>query len=184
MFEYIPNPRPSPVKLNPIDQDTTGLMQALKVYTEEAVKDLLLPVRVQKVGETESFRPPDVYKMRLPDSKSATKKAPYILHQLLTTRNQQERGEDLESSALVRSIFCVYCDDEQEGGLHLLNVMERFRIPLLKRPLIGIGGQFELNLQEGIESLVYPDDTAPYFAGEIITTWRIPPVKREVPEIW
>ena len=169
---------------NPVAQDSTALMQALKEYTEDAVKDLLLPVRVQKLGETESFKAPDVYKMRLPDSKSAAKKAPYILHQLLTTRNQQERGEDLESSAVVRSIFCVYCNNEQEGGLHLLNMMERFRIPLLKNPLIGVGGQFELNLQEGVESLVYPDDTAPYFAGEIITTWRIPPVKREVLQVW
>ena len=180
---FIPDVERQVVK-HPIAQDSTALLTALEVFTKDAMKDLYLPVRIQKVNEEESFRPPDVYKMRLPDSKSAQKKAPYILHQLVTTRNQQERGEDLESSAVIRSIFCAYCDDEQEGALHLLNMMERFRVPLLKNPLIGDGGQFELNLQDGLESLIYPDDTAPYYAGEMISTWRIPPVKREVPQLW
>ena len=180
---FIPIPDP---KINrvPIAQSSIALLEALSEYTHDAEKDLHLPVRIQKNGEEQSYRPPDVYLMRLTDSKSAQKKAPYILHQLVTFRNQQERGEDLESFALVRSIFCAYCDDEQEGSLYLLNMMERFRIPLLANPLIGKGGQFELNLQEGLESLIYPDDTAPYFVGETMTTWRIPPVKREVPQIW
>ncbi len=159
------------------------LLETLKAYTEQAEKDLLLPVRVQRIGEVPITRPPDVYKMRLPDSKSAEKKAPYILHQVITSLDRQQRGEQLESDALIRSIFCAYSEDEQEGALHLLNMMERFRIPLLKDPWIA-NGQFELNLQEGMESLVYPDDTAPYFVGEMITHWRMPPVKREVPVIW
>lgn len=183
MSGFIPDVQRQVVK-HPVAQDVTALLQALVEYTNDAEKELYLPVRIQKLGETESFRTPDVYKMRLPNSKSATKKAPYILHQLVTTRNRQERGEDLESTALIRSIFCCYCDDEQEGGLHLINMMEHFRIPLLKNPLIGDGGQFELDLQDGLESMVYPDDTAPYYAGEIVSTWRIPPVKREVPQIW
>ena len=61
--------------------------------------------------------------------------------------------------------------------------MERFRIPLLRNPWIA-NGQFELDLQDGVESMIYPDDTAPYFVGEMMTTWRMPPVKREVPQIW
>ena len=163
--------------------DPVALLEALREYTCDAEKDLYLPVRVQKNGEEQIFRPPDVYRMRLPDSKSATKKAPYILHQFVTSRDIQNRGEDLESNALVRSIFCAYSDDEQEGALHLLNMMTRFRIPLLANPWIA-KGKFELNLQEGVESLIYPDDTAPYFAGEMMTNWRMPPVKREVPQIW
>ena len=183
MSGFIPIPNLKVAQL-PIDQNIVALMEALKEYTEEAEKDLLLPTRIQAKGEEQKYRPPDVYRMRLPDSKSAQKKAPYILHQLVTTRDQQSRGEDLESSAVIRSIFCAYSEDEQEGSLHLLNMIERFKIPLLKNPLIGKGGQFELNLQEGPESLIYPDDTAPYFIGEMITTWNIPPIKREVPEIW
>ncbi len=183
MSGFIPIPTGESGHHVPIGADAVALLNALKEYTKEAEKDLLLPVRIQKKGEEQTFRPPDVYLMRLPDSQNAAKKAPYILHQFVTSRDQQERGEDLESSALIRSIFCAYCDDEQEGSLHLLNMMSRFRIPLLKDPWIN-KGQFELNLQEGMESLIYPDDTAPYFFGEMMTNWRMPPVKREVPQIW
>ena len=80
-------------------------------------------------------------------------------------------------SAVVRSIFCVYCNDEQEGALHLLNLMERLRIRLLQD--VVIGGQFELDLEAGIEVLIYPENTAPYFAGEMSTTWKMPSVERK-----
>ena len=61
--------------------DRVRLLEALKAYTVEATKDLLLPVRVQSDSELPVMRPPAVYCMRLPDSKSAMKKTPYILHQ-------------------------------------------------------------------------------------------------------
>ena len=61
---------------------------------------------------------------------------------------------------------------------NLLNLMERLRIALLKQCVIG--NQYELNLQEGVETMIYPDDTAPYFMGEMVTTWNLPPVQREV----
>ena len=60
----------------------------------------------------------------------------------------------------------------------LLNLMERLRIYLLKQ--VVIGGQFQLDLKAGLESLVYPDDTAPYYAGEMLSTWILPAVEREV----
>ena len=84
----------------------------------------------------------------------------------------------MTSSAKVRSICCVYNDDEQEGGLMLLNLMERIRVALLRQ--VVIGEQFTLDLEAGLEVLVYPDDTAPYFVGEMISTWILPPVEREV----
>lgn len=37
----------------------------------------------------------------------------------------------------VRSIFCCYNPDEQEGDLALLNMMERFRVELLKVRKVG-----------------------------------------------
>ena len=33
---------------------------------------------------------------------------------------------------------------------------------------------------EWVESVVYPDDTAPYYAGEMIGTFHIRPIQREV----
>jgi len=161
-----------------IDSSRVDLLERLKEVTQDAIKDLILPVRIQREGEDQSYRSADVYLMRLPDSKSATKKAPYIIHQLITGRDMQEEGQRVTSTAQVRSIFCVYSDDEQEGGLMLLGLMERLRIKLLKQ--VVIGERYQLDLKQAAEALIYPDDTAPYFAGEMVTTWKIPSIEREV----
>lgn len=159
----------------------TSLLKALKERTEEATSEMLLPVQMQKgdTEESERERAASVFIGRLPDTKQNTKKAPYILHQMVSSANKQEPGEQLQSKAVVRSIFCVYCDDEQEGTLMLINLMERLRISLLKNPLIGKNA-FECDLNEGLEDLVYPDDTYPYYMGEMISVWELPPIKREV----
>lgn len=161
-----------------IDSSRVDLLERLKEVTQDAIKDLILPVRIQREGEDQSYRSADVYLMRLPDSKSATKKAPYIIHQMITGRDMQEEGQRVTSTVQVRSIFCVYSDDEQEGGLMLLGLMERLRIKLLKQ--VVIGERYQLDLTQGAEALIYPDDTAPYFAGEMVTTWKIPSIEREV----
>lgn len=157
------------------------LLYALKTFTEAAVKDLLLPVRYQKSDEEPpEDRAPLVYLMRLPDSKSATKKAPYILHQKVTSRDVQERGQITTAEATIRTVFCVYDEDEQQGGLSLNEVMDRVRIPLLRQRVLA--DQFEL-LMDGDNApqfLVYTEDLAPYYVGEMGTVWRLPPIEREV----
>ena len=113
--------------VNYIDSSRVGFLERLKEVTQEAVKDLILPTRIQKADEEQSYRAADVYLMRLPDSKSAFKKCPYILHQLITGKDIQEEGQNVASTVQVRTIFCVYNDDEQEGGLMLLGLAERLR---------------------------------------------------------
>lgn len=159
-----------------------GLLEALKAFTQEATKDLLLPVKRQR-EETEEPAPraAQVYLTRLPDIKASERKAPYIIHSVITGKDQQNQGEQLERTAVVRTIFCVYHEDEEEGGLALLNLMERLIVELLRNVTIG---SFTLDLQEGVEQLVYPDDTAPYYMAEMVTVWELPPVKREVKELW
>lgn len=158
----------------------TKLLEALRDMTQDVTRDLLLPVRQQK---DDAEKPPDrvasVYIARIPDMQQSAKKAPYVLHQIVNSKHRQEPGEQVASKVTVRSIFCVYSEDGQEGGLQLLNIMERIRIALMKNPLVG-DNQFECDLQEGIEDLVYPDDTYPYYMGEMLTVWDMPKVKREV----
>lgn len=156
------------------------LLDVFKTFTENVTKDIIMPVKRQKEDSEDEFRAADVYKMRLPDSKSAQKKAPYILHQIITGKDVQPSGNNVSSSTIIRSIFCVYNNDEQEGALMLLNLMERIRINLLKE--VVIGKQYELDLDAGLETLIYPEDTAPYYAGEMISVWKIPAVRREVSE--
>lgn len=154
------------------------LLNRLRDFTREVTADLIMPTRIQNADEEQGYRSADIYLMRLPDGKAAAKKAPYVLHQLITGMDQQPQGQRSASTAKVRSIFCVYNDDEQEGGLMLLNLMERIRIALLKQ--VAIGEQFTLDLNAGLETMVYPDDTAPYYLGEMLSTWKLPAVEREV----
>ena len=160
------------------------LLQALKEFIEHAIADLIMPTRIQAKGEEQSYRAADVFKMRLPDSKSATKIAPYVLIQLITATDEQPTRDQDDSYAVVRIILCTYNQDEQEGALQLLNLASRIRISLLKTCVVGPNNEFWLDKTEKLEFMAYPDDTAPYYAGEMIGTWHIPPVKREVPQIW
>lgn len=155
------------------------LLEQLKIFTEDATGDLLLPVARQK-GDSgpPAPRAAEVYRARLPDSTAAKKKAPYILHQIITGKDAQRSGQFGTAVATVRTIFCVYHQDEQEGGLALLNLMERLRIALLEHGMVG--KQFILDREAGLESLVYPEDIAPYYAGEMLSTWKLPAIERKV----
>ncbi|MDF2984887.1 MAG: hypothetical protein K0R50_397 [Eubacterium sp.] len=153
------------------------LLEQFKLFTKESTGDIIMPVKLQKGDIEQTYRNADVYLMRLKDSNSAQKKAPYIIHQLITGKDIQPQGQNISASAIIRSIFCVFNDNEEEGALMLINLMERLRIELLKQ--VVIGKQFQLDLEAGLESLVYPDDTAPYYCGEMISTWKIPVVRME-----
>lgn len=155
-----------------------NLLDAIADFTSETMKEVVLPVRVQSEDETETERPPFVYRMRLPDAASATKRAPYILHQLITGDDEQEPGNPRESYAQIRSLFCVYGEDDQEGALRLLAVTEHFRVALLKQSVLA--HQFFLDLTEKLSTMFYTDSTAPYFCAEMISTWKIPSIEREV----
>lgn len=155
------------------------LLEHLCVETMAATKDIIMPVARQKEDkEPPPPRAAEVYRTRLPDSSAAKKKAPYILHQIITGLDTQASGQRVSSRVTVRTILCVYNTDEQEGGLMLLNLMERLRIHLLRK--VVIGNQFTLDLEAGLETLIYPEDTAPYYAGEMMSVWKLPAVERKV----
>jgi len=157
------------------------LLKQLKAFTEVSTRDLLLPVRQQK----EDTGPPAdraarVYTMRLVKSTAAQKAAPYIIHQVITGKDTQPQGQRAAAQAVIRSVFCIYNDeDEEAGALALLGLMERLRIDFLKQ--VVIGKQFQLDLEAGLESLIYSEDTAPYFIGEMVSIWHIPSAERETP---
>ena len=83
-----------------------------------------------------------------------------------------------KSLCAIRTVFCVYSDDEQEGAMHLLNLMERMRIAMLKSRILD--NRFLLDMETGVEMLIWPEDTAPYYAGEMSHTWEVPTIKKEV----
>lgn len=187
------------------------LLKCLGEFTEAVLENLLLPVpppryiqcadlpadaddifddgldeeaAAEELKQQETYRPIKVFLTGLPKGSSYMRDAPYILHQILKSLDLQEPGKQSVTEIIVRTTFCVYHEDGQEGGLSLLNVMERLRIALLRRRVIG--KQFKLNLSAGLETLVYPDTgpppegTAPYYLGEMLTTWNAPIIEREV----
>lgn len=172
------------------NETKVGLLYALKAFTEKATGDMPLQVKRQSRDEREpNPRPAAVFLTRLPDMMSFEKKAPFILHQVVTGLDgfgnvnkgtgMQIRRE-LKSSCVVRSVFCVYNQNEEEGGLELLNLMEEMRTDLLQFPILN--KVFELDLDEGISQMVYPETgergTAPYYLGEMVTIWKLPQIKR------
>lgn len=156
------------------------LLEQLKEFSEQVIKDLLMPVCQQENQPQEPDRPAVVHIMNLSSGRGAVNQAPYIIHRIITGKDEQPAGEREQAGALVRTVFAVYNPDEQEGGLMLLNLMERLRIALLQKRVVG--GQFALDMQAGIESLIYPDNNAPFYLGEMMSRWWLPAIKRELKE--
>lgn len=154
------------------------LIEDLKAVCSKATEKMRLPLAVQK-GDTErQFKKPEIYGMRLPNSGNADKYVPYIIIQLVSSQHVQKEGKPPFYTASVRFVFAVYCEDEQEGAIMLLNVMDRVQQKLLEQ--VQVGKTFLLDVHEPLEAVVYPDNTAPYYAGEMAGTFILPPTEREV----
>ncbi len=154
------------------------LLHTLKKFCEDSVKGMVLPTAVQRGDTEEHKRVPTMYEMRLPDSGNAEKLAPYEIIQVVHTKHIQNPGDKPRYFVDVRLVFCVYCEDEQDGAIMLLNFMERVQMRLLKE--VDIGSLCLLDVNEPLEMLIYPEDTAPYYAGEMSGTFVLPGTEREV----
>ncbi len=165
------------------------LLEQMKDFTEAHTSDLLLPVQMREEDEDP---PPNraaaVYIPCLPELRSYERKAPFITHETITGKDNvvtdPRTGRRQISSTVLRSCFCVYHQNEQEGRMALLTLMERMRIALLEE--VVIGKQFKLDLDAGIETLVYPGNpnqiaVSPFYLGEMITTWHLPIIERRAP---
>ncbi len=159
-------------------QQIVNLLNSLKELCEDAVKNMVLPTAVQKGDTKVEKRPPEIYKMRLTDSKSYKKFAPYEIIQLVNTNHVQKPRDAPRYFATVRFIFCVTCEDEQEGSMMLLDFMETVHARLLND--VRVGKLFLLNVNEPLEMLVYTEDSAPFYGGEMVGTFVLPGIEREV----
>ena len=128
------------------------LLKSIGELCREATSHFLLHQQPQRNDAENEDRAPRIYKMKLPNSRSYDKEAPYIIVQFLTSNKR---------IAIVRIIFCVYSDNESEGAVALLNVMDSVRIALEKA--VSIGGSYTVvrdeNGEPELEMMVYPDDT-------------------------
>ena len=169
------------------------LLDRLKEFIQENTKDMILFVRHVKLktltepdesgkaqpedgGEEITHRAAEVHLMRLPNKEAETQRIPYIVLQCLTGKDEHKPGEEEESISNIRIIVATYSENDSEGAMDVLNVITRIRVALMK---VGVIGE-QFLLRKPLEYYIYPDDTQPYFFGEIMTVWELPAVKREV----
>lgn len=156
--------------MTPID-----LMDVLKDYTEQVLSTVVLPVKVGRDSEP-VMKTPDVYLMNLPDVKAQREKAPYVVLQLVNGIDDQDEGKLSTSACNIRIVVCAYSEDLAEGPLQVCNVIDRLRKSMLEDRIIG--KRYELQMP--LEYLIYPDNPAPFYFGELMTTWKLPAVRRRV----
>lgn len=150
------------------------LLEALKRYCGECLKDMLLPLKT-KMSETAEPQPINIFKMRIPfkDGKAEKDRLPFILLQLLNGGDADLF--DGKCVCTVRMVIAAYSNDAEEGSLYVLNVIERLKNGLLKQ--LELDSQYTLT---GIpEYSVYPDTELNIFAGEMLTEWELPAVRQE-----
>ena len=156
------------------------LLDALEVFVKDETKDILLPVRVDRKSGKPKERPAEIHKMRLPNKAAEIERIPYILLQYIKSTDTQEEGQPLESTCMVRIVAATYSENSEEGATCVLNLLTRIRIALFRDNVID--GRFLL--KPPLEMIVYPDSTAPYYLGEMMTEWVMPAIESEVQKIW
>jgi len=161
------------------------LLEQLKSFIQENTADIMLSVRSVKNKTLPEYeggeyditkRAAEVHLIRLPGKDAEMQRIPYIVLQYLNGKDAHEPGDRPDSTAYIRIIVATFSENDSEGALDVLNVITRIRGALLKAG--EIGRQFLL--RKPLEYLLYPDDTQPYFFGEMMTIWEMPIIYREV----
>ena len=127
------------------------LLNALKAYTEDKVKDMRLIARVPENGTDPGERPPLVFIGNLPNKEQEKKAAPYILLKLLT-----KKVDDEENVCRVRIICVTFSEDKNENYMQCLNLVTK------------------------IETIIYDENMELYQVGELMTIWELPQIRRDV----
>ncbi len=78
------------------------LLEQLKLFAVDTIKDIILPVRLQKGDTEQQSRAADVYLMRLPDSTAATKRA-----RILSTSLSPARIPSLPGGRNPAAVWCA-----------------------------------------------------------------------------
>jgi hypothetical protein len=154
------------------------LLEQLKYFIEREITDLLLPTRAESESAEAKQRPADVYLMRLPKvgERESEKVVPYLVLSFLTGADTQQPNSPPESECKIRITAATYSKNGSEGALNTLNLLTRIKIALLRAGQIG--DQFLI--KSPLETIIYPDNTDPYYLGEMMTVWALPPIESEV----
>lgn len=154
-----------------------NLLDVLKAFIEETLKDYRIPIKQEGWEKQPLYRPAEVSEMVMPDPDEEHERIPYIQLQLLNGKDERDQNGQMKSIASVRIITTLFNKDKFEGRMQVLHILQRLRKEMIQKGVIG--GCFEL--QWPLEYLIYPDDTEWYHMGEMATIWAIPSIERDIP---
>ena len=147
------------------------LLNALKTYMEDKVKDMRLIARVPENGTDPGERPPLVFIGNLPNKEQEKKAAPYILLKLLTKKVDNE-----ENVCRVRTICVTFSEDKNENYMQCLNLVTKIETSLLEDVVV----DEHYSCQMPIETIIYDENMELYQVGELMTIWELPQIHRNV----
>ena len=147
------------------------LLNSLKTYLEDKVKDMRLIARVPENGTEAGERRPLVFIGNLPNKEQERKAAPYILLKLLTKKVDNE-----ENICRVRIICVTFSEDKNENYLQCLNLVTAIETNLLEDVVV----ENRYSCQRPIEMIVYDENMELYQVGELMTIWELPQIYRNV----
>lgn len=150
----------------------TGLnvLDAAAKFIGNATKDIILTSRERGADNKHITRPAHIYKMRLPDKEAETKQVPYILLQLV-----KGDDDDKTNKAQIRVVIATFSDKAPEGATNVAVIITRIQTELRKAGFLE--NKYGV---EKIEYLIYGDELAPYYMGEMMITFDLPTIHREV----
>ena len=140
------------------------LCRALRAFIENAVKDLVLPVKGSEEGRT-----PTVFNGYLPAKKPGErgedekKYFPFIV-----VRPDEGESDQETSSVKISIIFGAYSSDDC-GHEQCFNMMTRVRNALMSMPFLTLDGRYQL--RDEISWRNYPDQPWPYWQLDMTTNW-------------
>jgi hypothetical protein len=147
------------------------LLNALKAYMEDKVKDMRLIARVSEDGTDPGERQPLVFIGNLPNKEQEKKVAPYILLKLLT-----KKVDDEENVCRVRVICVTFSEDKNENYMQCLNLVTKIETSLLEDVVV----DERYSCQMPIETIIYDENMELYQVGELMTIWELPQIHRDV----
>ncbi len=142
------------------------LCRALRAFIEDAVKDLVLPVKDEEEGRT-----PTVFNGYLPAKKPGDRGEVEKKYFPFIVVRPDEGESDRDSTRVTVSIIFGAYSKEDDGYEHCLNMMTRVRDALMAMPFETLAGRYQL--RDSITWANFPDQPWPYWQVDMKTQWLI-----------
>lgn len=164
------------------------LVECLAEWCEEDLKDIWLPTKPledelddEELEEGDERRLPyraiRAYKHAFPAAVDPSSRIPYLIVQATGGEDTKSGQSGLRKSIVdIRLVLATYDENTIEGKRSVLNIISKLRDDLWRMEVVGC-----YEITEPFQFQVLTDDTGSYHIGEILTTWKVPRIERDIP---